>query len=184
MCTKQAMPPALVVTQSKHFTVLIPISLQQCPAWIVWLSDDFSDQIVSLAHQDPIVHHRKSRDLTERDLTLVWGASDLAFTAFESPLREAAEEQQDGGHIVVIFATPTRVAVRALTIDESFIEELLMKGSSCGLNYSPRQNHTLKELKLAAKLRYDPYVWELDEVGRKVVLLMPRGASRPDQIGS
>lgn len=181
---KNAMHPSLVVTRAKHFDTLIPTSLQHCPAWVIWLSNDFSDEIVSLARQEPIVHHRTSKDLTERDLTLAWGTSDWAFTAFESPLRECIKEQQDGGHIAVIFATATHVAVTALSIDCEFIEDLSIKRSRCGLNYHPLREHTAKELKAAVQRKRDPYEWELDGVGRKVILLQPKTASRPDRFVS
>lgn len=179
--SKKAVLPALVVTRAKHFATLVPTSLQHCPAWVIWLSNDFSEEIVSLAHQEPTVHNRKSKDLLDRDPILVWGAQGWGFTAFASPLLESINAQKDGGHIVVIFATPTQVAVRALNIGFEFLQDLSIERTRC-MNYRPVSEHTAEELRAARQLECDPYEWELDDAGRKVILLLPRTASWPDRV--
>ncbi len=169
--------PTILLTRAEHFEKLIPKSLQRCPAFVIWLPDDFSDDIFDLAYMTPTVGMRTCPDLTECDPVISWACAGFAFTAFAKALHPSILEQQKDGAIVVIFATTHKTSITAMAIDSELIRAVNHQWERCE-NYAP----TKDELKAAAGRRVDPYNFELDDKGNRVILLRPRRAVRPDRL--
>ncbi len=173
--------PTILLTRAEHFEKLIPKCLHRCPAFIIWLPDDFSGDVFDLAHITPEVHNRTSLDLTECDPVIKWECSGFAFTAFAHSLTPSFVEQQVAGAIVVIFATSQKTSITAIAIDAE-LQEQLNHHWDIWEDYAPNFAHTEAELKAAAGRRVDPHEFELDARGNRVILLRPRRAVRPDRL--
>ena len=70
----------------------------------------------------------------------------------------------------------------ALSIDADFWQDLSDENCRCGEHYCPSGEYTPDELSAAAELRGEPYEYEFDADGHRVILLRPRRAVRPDRI--
>ena len=174
--------PSLIVTNSAQFGALIPECLHTCPAFVMWLPPEFSEDIQELAHATPFVYGRTSPDLRERDLMLGWGTSNLMFASFAGRLLPSIQSQQSGGAIPMIFATAAKTAITVLPISLELLDSLSHTGSRCGQNFYPRKEFSAEWMKASSKRRRDPLELELDPIGRPVVLLQPRTALRSVRI--
>lgn len=174
--------PTILLTRAEYFAGLTLQCLRHRPALIVWLPLEFSYLISALAHSKPSIYKHTSPDLKERELMVRWEAGGLSFAAVESHLHNSLEGQKNDGAISVIFATDACAAMTALSIDPDFWQDLSHESSGCGEHYCPSSVYTPYELRIAAERRGEPYEFEFDNVGRRVILLRPRRAVRPDRI--
>lgn len=172
--------PTLLITKGEFFQQLVPKSLHDCPAYLIWLPRVFSSSIFELAYALPTLGERTTATLTKRDLVFRWATADLAFTSFLDPLRQSMMEQHDNGAISVIFATDTHTAITALPIDVEFLEYLVYKDGLCNINYDPSYYYSRDQLKAATMRKRDPDEFEFDDAGRKVVLLKSRRVAPSD----
>ncbi len=178
---EQISQPSIVVTRGEFFERLVPPSLHNCPAVVIWLPKELSGEVFDLAYTDPTVGTWTSSDLTERDVVLSWHINGIAFTTFEATLHESFGEHQNGAAIAVIFATETHTAITALSIDSDFRQELSDAAARCGEHYRASNEHSPQALRAAAKRKHDSSGL-LDAEGRYVVFLRPRRAVRPGRL--
>jgi hypothetical protein len=170
--------PSLIIAQGAQFGMLVPECLHTCPAFVMWLPSEFSEDIQELAHATPFAYGRTSPDLRQRDLMLAWGTSNFTFASFATNLLPGIRHQRRGGAIPMIFATSSKAAVTALPVNTELLDNLNHIGSQCGQNFNPRKEFSGEWLKAASKRRRDPMTFELDPLGRPVVLLRTRAAPR------
>lgn len=174
--------PTILLTRAEYFEGLTLECLLHRPAFVVWLPQEYSELIFDLAHAIPSIYTHTSPDLKERELMVRWDASDFSFAAAERHLHSSLQWQKNDGAISVIFATDSCAAMTALSIDADFWQDLSNESGHCGEHYCPSSVYTSDELRGAADRRGEPYECEFDDEGRRVILLRPRRAVRPDRI--
>lgn len=174
--------PTILLTRAEYFEGLTLECLRHRPAFVIWLPQEYSELIFDLAHSIPSIYTHTSPDLKERELMIRWEASGISFAAAERHLHSSLQWQKNDGAISVIFATDACAAMTAWSIDADFWQDLSDESSHCGEHYCPSRVYTPYELSAAAERRGEPYEYEFDAEGRRVILLRPRRAVRPDRI--
>ena len=118
--------PSLYVTSASHFSTLVPASMQDGDAWVLWLPHLDPFEIEELAHKSPtILHDEVSR---ERDVRLGWCTALWCFMAYEATVLASLRKAHKLGYVTVIFANNSRVALNAVRVDDDFVVELVTGG--------------------------------------------------------
>lgn len=174
--------PTILLTRGEYFEGLTLECLRHRPAFVIWLPLEYSEIVFDLAHSTPSIYKYPSPDLKELELMIRWDASGFSFAAAERHLHSSLQWQKNDGAISVIFATDYCAAMTALSIDSDFWQDLSNESGHCGEHYCPSSVYTPDELRAAAERRGVPHEYEFDEEDRRVILLRPRRAVRPDRI--
>jgi hypothetical protein len=132
--SRHAPDPTLYVTSAANFGTLVPATLHDTDAWVLWLPHLDAIEIDALAHQTPCAIHLRELLKQPCDLCLAWQTPMWCFTVFEETVLPSIRRAREDGYITVIVANDSRVAVRALRIDEDFVFDLAMGSSMLRLD--------------------------------------------------